>query len=176
MANTFRSKEVYKKIPKEVHDRNTMVAVYGVYVSGQYRPPYYANNGITISGMSCTKATIVDYEKEYEKTYEDFSYGIYDFDTNMDWGIYLYGTDRYVNNDDFAYGLFDMTTNMDWGIYLYGSDHILAYEDFSYGMCDFDVTSSLTFSVKHDDIYNLTPQPGLRISQISISKATISNA
>ena len=33
MANTFRSKEVYKKLRKEVHNRHTMVAVEGVYVS-----------------------------------------------------------------------------------------------------------------------------------------------
>ena len=41
MANVFRSKEVYKHLKYDLHDRNEIVAVQGVYVSGEYRPPYY---------------------------------------------------------------------------------------------------------------------------------------
>ena len=41
MAEVFKSQEVYKHVNYDLHDRNEMIAVRGVYVTGEYRPPYY---------------------------------------------------------------------------------------------------------------------------------------
>lgn len=82
MANTFRSKEVYKKLRKEVHNRNTMVAVEGVYVSGQYRPPYYANPMLVINQIQCNKADVIPYTDDIVEAYDDFTYGIMDIITS----------------------------------------------------------------------------------------------
>ena len=71
MANTFRSKEVYKKLRKEVHNRHTMVAVEGVYVSGEYRPPYYANMGVNIADIQCNKDRVVSYEYDIVELRDD---------------------------------------------------------------------------------------------------------
>lgn len=58
MAYIFRSDEVYKKTPKDLHDRDEIIAVRGLYISGQARPPYYADPSLNLTGFTSTPATI----------------------------------------------------------------------------------------------------------------------
>ena len=78
MANIFRSKEVYKKVNKNEssYDRDVLIPVgepakpnseYGVYVAGEYRPPYYTD-GLTILGFSSEHVHVVDYITDYKNT------------------------------------------------------------------------------------------------------------
>jgi plasmid maintenance system antidote protein VapI len=71
MANVFRSKEVYKKIPKVSPDENPLRAVRGIYVSGAYRPAYYIDAFIHISNINTTKATIADYTERSTNITDD---------------------------------------------------------------------------------------------------------
>ena len=58
MAYIFRSDEVYKKPPKDLHDRNEIIPVRGLYISGQYRPPYYAEPALHLTGFTSSSATV----------------------------------------------------------------------------------------------------------------------
>ena len=61
MSNIFRSKEIYKRIPGVSSDNNPLRAVQGMYVSGEYRPPYYIDGFVRVSKINTTKPKIVDY-------------------------------------------------------------------------------------------------------------------
>lgn len=58
MANIFRSDEVYKKPPKTLHNRDEIIPVRGVYVSGHNRPPYYNEPIISITGIASNPVNI----------------------------------------------------------------------------------------------------------------------
>ena len=173
MANTFRSKEVYKKLRKEVHNRNTMVAVEGVYVSGQYRPPYYANPMLVINQIQCNKADVIPYTDDIVEAYDDFTYGIMDIIDNPDWHIDVYGKDITEAYDDFTYGIMDITNDMDWHIDAYGKDIVEAYDDFTYGIMDIITSNNISITACPPNNHNMTPEPMLRITQRNSTKATI---
>ena len=61
MSNIFRSKEIYKRIPGVSSDNNPLRAVQGMYVSGEYRPPYYIDSFVQVSNIKTNKAKIEDY-------------------------------------------------------------------------------------------------------------------
>ena len=58
MANIFRSDEVYKKPPKDLHNKDEIIPVRGLYITGQYRPPYYADPVINITAFTSNNASI----------------------------------------------------------------------------------------------------------------------
>ena len=64
MGSVFKSKEVYKKLKYDLHNRNEMVAVRGVYISGEYRPPYYNDTGIHIYQLTSDHTVVVDFRTE----------------------------------------------------------------------------------------------------------------
>ena len=175
MANTFRSKEVYKKLRKEVHNRHTMVAVEGVYVSGEYRPPYYANMGVTITDIQCNKASVVSYEDDILDIRDDFSYGLMNVIDVTDWHIEEYTSSLVSSYDDFSYGLMNVNHFTDWDIHPYGNDHDSVYDDFSYGMLDVVIVTEPEIICYYTENNNMTPEPILRITQINSTKAEITN-
>ena len=61
MANIFKSKEVYKHLATGTHEKESIVAVKGVYVTGEYRPPYYIDAGLHISGITTQSAVVKNY-------------------------------------------------------------------------------------------------------------------
>ena len=79
MANVFRSKEVYKHLKYDLHDRNEMVPVQGVYISGEYRPPYYNDPCIHIYEISSQNAKVDSFQDIDATSGEDALVKIIDF-------------------------------------------------------------------------------------------------
>ena len=71
MANIFNSKEVYKRIPKVSSKDNPLRKVRGIYVTGDYRPPYYIDSSLHIAEINTNKPTIVDFTQVTKPTYDD---------------------------------------------------------------------------------------------------------
>ena len=71
MSNIFRSKEIYKRIPGVSSDNNPLRAVQGMYVSGEYRPPYYIDGFIQVSNIKTNKATIKNYTQDEKSLRND---------------------------------------------------------------------------------------------------------
>lgn len=59
--NIFRSKEVYKRIPKVSSEENPLRPVRGMWVSGEYRPPYCIDEAVHIQEISSKSAEVYDY-------------------------------------------------------------------------------------------------------------------
>ena len=83
MANVFRSKEVYKHLNYNLHDRNEIVPVQGVYISGEYRPPYYNDPVLMIYEMSSQPPKVDDFQDVNRSSDEDSVVKILDFSVNF---------------------------------------------------------------------------------------------
>lgn len=82
MANIFNSKEVYKRIPKVSSKDNPLRKVRGMYVTGDYRPPYYIDSSLHIMEMNTNKPTIVDFTQVTKSTYDDSTSSLLALDCN----------------------------------------------------------------------------------------------
>ena len=80
MANVFRSKEVYKNFRYDIDKTKKVVAVQGVYVASEYRPPYYNEPGIHIYEISGQHCTIADFKTEEAETQGMKTAGMYMLD------------------------------------------------------------------------------------------------
>ena len=87
MANIFRSKEVYKHLKYDLHNRNEMVAVQGVYITGEYRPPYYNEPCVHIYEISGQDCIVANFESEEVDTSPSETSGMYKF--GMDFVGYM---------------------------------------------------------------------------------------
>ena len=148
MANVFRSKEVYKHLKYELHDRNEIVPVQGVYVSGEYRPPYYNNPVLMIYEMSSQPAKIVDFQDINRSSDEDTVVKVLDFSVDFQ-----------------PVSITNYTTASEST----GEDTVVKVLDFS--------TTFLQPSFTHYNRKqtNMTPEPMLRLSTLTSEKATIEN-
>ena len=70
MANIFRSKDIYKRAPKIPSSEDPLRIVKGLYVVGDYKPPYYIGPCLHITDIKTNKATVVDYTTK-NMSYED---------------------------------------------------------------------------------------------------------
>lgn len=68
MATLFRSDEVYKKISKNVHNREEIIPVRGMYVSGQHSSPYYAEPALAFTGITSQPAEIYSLTSSAQST------------------------------------------------------------------------------------------------------------
>ena len=159
MANIFRSKEVYKKVDKQEssYDRDVLIPVgepfkanaeYGIYVAGEYRPPYYTD-GLTILGFSSNPALIVDYTSKYEYPPADEGSFMYDFDV----------------------------TGSTFDIERFQKDYEYPPADEGSFMYDFDVITTATRVEQgrwYDTLIN-QPEPGMQLESITSDPAVITN-
>lgn len=179
MGSVFRSKEVYKKLKYDLHDRNEIVAVRGVYVSGEYRPPYYNEPILRIYEMSSRHATVVDFRETVRSSDEDACVKVIDFGTqiltptitNYTTASADTGEDGCVKVIDFA--VQPLSPILDW----YTSDSISAGEDGCVKVIDFGVS---TISIPQPTVYTTdrgesTPEPTLRLTSFTSELATITN-
>ena len=65
MSNVFRSKEIFKRLPKVPTDQNPLRVVRGVYISGTPRVVQYIDSGIRIKNINTNAASIVDFSTKY---------------------------------------------------------------------------------------------------------------
>jgi predicted choloylglycine hydrolase len=179
MANVFRSKEVYKHLKHDLHDRNEIVAVQGVYVSGEYRPPYYNNPTIRIYEISSNPAKVDDFREAVRSSDEDACVKVIDFGaqiliptiTNYTTASAEAGEDGCVKVIDF--GVQPLSPTLDW----YTSDSVSAGEDGCVKVIDFGVS---IISIPQPTVYTTnrgesTPEPTLRLTSFTSELATVTN-
>ena len=126
-----------------------MVAVEGVYVSGEYRPPYYANMGVTITDIQCNKALV--------EPFTDVSVIATDF--------------------DYALQLLDIDVNPTCPSITRYTTATTEETDFDYALQLLDIDVNETVPIQSIPIINtpMTPEPIVRITQINSTKAEITN-
>lgn len=177
MANVFRSKEVYKHLKYNLHDRNEIVPVQGVYVSGEYRPPYYNNPTIRIYAIESEDCLVENFYTDSVDIHISETTGIYNFGLDDPvFTIQRYSA-QYLDTDiqktcgiygiDFADPTFTITR--------YGRE----YQDFTdntagiYGISL--QTPTTTFERYSQQTNGSTPEPILRLSTLTSDKATVEN-
>ena len=178
MANVFRSKEVYKHLKYELHDRNEIVPVQGVYVSGEYRPPYYNNPVLMIYEMSSQPAKIVDFQDINRSSDEDTVVKVLDLSVDFQpVSITNYTTASKSSGEDTVVKILDFSVNfLEPSFDFYktisessGEDTVVKVSDFSAAF----LQPSFTYYSRKQT--NMTPEPMLRLSTLTSEKATIEN-
>lgn len=178
MANVFRSKEVYKHLKYDLHNRNEMVAVQGVYISGEYRPPYYNEPGIYIYEISGQHCNIADFKTEEVDITISETAGMYKFELSQS----VYNIQRYTSESK------DISATETSGMYKFGmtptSYNVNRYEK------DFiDVSTTETSGMYKFGAYfagyvktryptqrtGSTPEPILRLSSLTSENCVITN-
>ena len=148
MANVFRSKEVYKNFRYDIDKTKKVVAVQGVYVASEYRPPYYNEPGIHIYEISGQHCTIADFKTEEVETQGMETAGMYMFDITES----AYTLERYEKDYIDTKGM--ETAGM----------YMLAIVDSGYRLDIYGKTSS-----------NSTPEPMLRLSSLTSEACVVEN-
>lgn len=176
MANIFQSKEVYKTIRNETNDGNVIIPVYGVYVTGEYKPPYYNNNnGIVISNINTTKATVVDYT-ERNTSSTDRVFNVLDLTTNIVTPTIMeYTLSSTDAGTDAVFNVLDLTMDaVDVEIFSYSQESVNTGNDAVLNVLDLTSDNvSLSVMTYTSQTVNNTPEPMLRITQITTTKATV---
>ena len=148
MANVFRSKEVYKHLNYNLHDRNEIVPVQGVYISGEYRPPYYNDPVLMIYEMSSQPPKVDDFQDVNRSSDEDSVVKILDFSVNfLQPSFDFYKTISESSGEDTIVKVLDLSVNF--------------------------LQPSFTYYNRKQT--NMTPEPTLRLSYLSSEKATLEN-
>ena len=148
MANVFRSKEVYKNFRYDIDKTKKVVAVQGVYVASEYRPPYYNEPGIHIYEISGQHCTIADFKTEEAETQGMKTAGMYMFDITES----AYTLERYEKDYIDTKGM--ETAGM----------YMLAIVDSGYRLDIYGKKSS-----------NSTPEPILRLSSLTSEACVVEN-
>jgi hypothetical protein len=178
MANVFRSKEVYKHLKYNLHDRNEIVAVQGVYVSGEYRPPYYNNPTIRIYTIDSSPAIVADLQVDESNASDVPTVGMYALDTTESvWDIERYSQENAdIENVD-TVGMYGINiTDTIWDIDRYERDYIDTNTD-TVGVYSLSVTDTTLVDYERysTELKNNTPEPILRLSTLTSDKATVEN-
>lgn len=171
MPNIFKSKEVYKHL-KVTSERppGKMVPVQGLYVSGEFRPPYYTEGQVHITDFTSTPGSAVSF-KNVSRTDEDGCVKVLDF--SIDTGsisITNYTTASANAGEDCCVKVLDfwvepnLNLTYDW----YKTVSQSAGEDCCVKVIDFTIDSNnifpLTTYLKAKN--NSTPEPILRLTGI----------
>ena len=176
MANVFRSKEVLKKT-HNIHGDDVVVPVYGVYVSGEYTPPYYVNPALHLMSISSVKASIDSMTTKELDISDVFTMGMCRFDVDMTWGIQTYMIEAENPMDQpMTFGICRLDIDNDIVIEAYETDLINTKNEFTFGMCRFDVANPTSIDILPTQHKRQTPEPILRLSEVTSVKATISNS
>ena len=187
MANIFRSKEVYKKLGKNEssYDRDVLIPVgepfkanaeYGIYVAGEYRPPYYTD-GLTISNISSEHVTVVDYIDEY-KSVKTPTTVAFDFKSvHADFQFLRYTKESYNVSPTPTVSAFGFVSNpCTFNAYRYGRDYkniTPTPTTVAFGFTE----NAATFTNKkqYKDQLNNQPEPGIQLEGITSQQATVTN-
>jgi hypothetical protein len=148
MANVFRSKEVYKNFRYDIDKTKKVVAVQGVYVASEYRPPYYNEPGIHIYEISGQHCTIADFKTEEAETQGMKTAGMYMFDI----------------------------TESTYTLERYGKDYIDTKGMETAGMYMLDIVDSgYRLDIYGKKSSNSTPEPILRLSSLTSEACVVEN-
>ena len=149
MGQIFKSKEVYKHLKYALHNRHEMVPVQGVYVSGEYRPPYYNDPILRIYTVSTQPATVVDFQDVAQSSGVDSMVKIVDFKAER------------------------LIPQCQW----YESKSQNAGEDSMVKIVDFvaEIYGGQTFTIYTKTFGESTPEPTLRLTSFTSELATVTN-
>lgn len=178
MANVFRSKEVYKHLKYNLHNRNEIVPVQGVYVSGEYRPPYYNNPLLMIYEVSSQPAMVNDFQDVNRSSDEDTVVKILDFSVDFKpVNITNYTTASESAGDDTVVKMLDFSVDfLQPSFDFYKTISESSGEDTIVKVLDFSTTFlQPSFTYYNQKQTNMTPEPMLRLSSLTSEKATIEN-
>jgi hypothetical protein len=178
MANVFRSKEVYKNFRYDIDKTKKVVAVQGVYVASEYRPPYYNEPGIHIYEISGQHCNVADFKTEEVDTSSTETAGMYKFELSQT----IYNIRRYSSESKdisatetsgmYKFGMTATSYNID----RYEKDFIDASTTETAGMYKFG-----TYFAGYVKTRNLTqrtgstPEPILRLSSLTSENCVITN-
>jgi hypothetical protein len=178
MAEVFKSQEVYKHVNYDLHDRNEMIAVRGVYVTGEYRPPYYNEPILGISYIRGVKPTIDNFETEETETTDPQTTGMYNFSVSVS----AYNLERYSSES------VDATNAQTTGMYNFGisssvynidryeKDYTDTTDPQTTGMYNLGVPTSQYRTIICQHIHeNSTPEYGIGLSFLRTDSAIIEN-
>ena len=179
MANVFRSKEVYKHLKHDVYGKNTIVPVKGVYISGEYRPPYYNESGIRIYEINSKHAKVESFQDISTSNGEDYILKIVDFSVD----VYKiapinYSTATADAGEDGMVKILDFYCEpLQPELYWYESQDQNAGEDGMVKILDFycdaiSISQPITYLTERNES---TPEPMLRLSSITSENAIIEN-
>lgn len=192
MGDVFKTQEVLQRIPGKPSSQDPMRIVRGVYISGPYLPIQLNTNAIMITGITCKKASIVDYTMKDTSTIIDDTrldqhgaFALCDIGININSDIViLYNTTMSCKLDDVrcshgVFGISDIDVNADYVIELYKSiedeGYMDKYDHGSFALCDVDVNTTISY----DDYYKIYGYPQyddcIMIRDIQINKAVITN-
>lgn len=176
MANVFRSKEVFKNTRKSNGDK-VVVPVYGMYVSGEYKPPYYNDTGVRITSISSNPATVADFSQEEITLPDDHILNLIELtmDTTCP-SIVNYTRDEVTIPDDHVLNLIELT--MDVGlsyIISYTQDEVTIPDDHVLNLIELTMDYGVSYTSYSNIHESMTPDPSLRITSIRTSKATVSD-
>lgn len=179
MANVFRSKEVYKNIRFEIDKTKKVVPVQGMYVSGEYRPPYYNEPCVHIYTFSSQHANVADFQDVSATNGEDPMVKIIDFKIER---LVPSITNYTVAETDAGEGsmvkILDFQVNrLQPSIDFYQSKNQNAGEGQMVKIIDFYVNriTNQQYTFFHKQRGESTPEPTLRLSSITSERATIEN-
>lgn len=172
MANIFRSKDIFKRAPGIPVEENPLRQVNGVYVVGDYKPPYYINSGVLISKIDTNRATVVDYTEKKVNASDSSTVGILSIDaTSATVDVY---TRKYTNASDSSTVAVLAVDCNSVDVLQYTKKYDNASDCSTVAILGFDVTASelIKYSTYKQ---RTTPEPMLRIKSITTTKANISD-
>ena len=147
MANIFKTNEVYKHLKHGFKPEESVVAVRGMYVSGEYRPPYYNEGAIRILDYQTTPAKAVSF-KNVSRRDEDTGVKVIDF------------------NAEFFH---PTITN-------YTTRSVSAGEDTGVKVLEMNAGFFIpTYTYYYKDYANSTPEPMLRLTSVSSGNCIVEN-
>ncbi len=178
MADVFKSQEVYKHVNYDLHDRNEMIAVRGVYVTGEYRPPYYNNPILALTYIRGVDCTVANFKTEYADVINGETVGMYKIDTiPIEYAIHRYSTESVNLSSTDTVGMYKINIeDIDYYIDRYGKEYINVSSTDTVGMYQINISNADFSIIKCPSLHkNSTPEYGLGLSFIRTDSAIIEN-
>ena len=176
MANIFNSKEVYKRIPKVSSKDNPLRKVRGIYVTGDYRPPYYIDSSLHIAEINTNKPTIVDFTQVTKPTYDDSTSSLLSLDCNWDLKFNRYTRATASVTDDSTSSLLNLNCNE---LTLTKIPRPKVYVDADIGstssLIDVNCSRDLLITRYHTQKYETQPEQICVVTDQYTTKASIEN-
>lgn len=175
MANIFKSKEVYRHLKYSVYDKNVIVPVQGIYVSGQYSPPYYNDPLIMINEISSEPATVADF-KDVSVDTSDVMVKIVDISLRVNPITIVNYSNASVDS-----GIDLMTKIVDISV-SFNQPSITFLQTVQQDILENDMVKLVDLSVRYSQpsiiqysskSKNMTPEPMLRVTTLTSTSATV---
>lgn len=178
MSNVFKTNEVYKHLKHGFKPQETITPVRGVYVSGEYRPPYYNDGVVVIVDFQATPAIAASFKSEYTELGPIQTSGMYQINVSTPTLHIQRYTREFKELDPIeTSGMYKMDVSSPV-LYVsrYERDYDKTYDLDVCGMYQLDV-SDPTFHLTryYKDYGNSTPEPILRITGITTAACTVEN-